>query len=234
MEFDECGYYEPSQADIILDEFTGKMREALTETAKNEIERLRRENAELKDANKKLRQEAVAVNMRSQELERKEKNLECRFYEKKFSEILEPLMNNITVYMASHEGHSQAKCSYCDDEGKLTFKAPDGQETRQYCKCRSYIYWYEPIVCELREISLFKYRRCDNKKFIATGKFERDSGDDERFFKSETRMVLEVFSQEVVEQIKTDYNHRIVFTSKAECQKYCDWLNAEREKNEKH
>jgi hypothetical protein len=230
MEFDECGYYEPSQADIILDEFMGKMREALTVTAKNEIEQLRRENAELTDANKKLRQEAVAVNMRSQELERKEKNLECRFYEKKFSEILEPFMNNITVYTASHEGHSQAKCSYCDDEGNLTFTAINGQETRKQCQCRNFIYWYEPIICELRELSLFKYRFSDGNKFIATGKFEKDSGDDERYFKSETRMVLDVFSQEVVGQIKTDYDKRIVFTSKEECQKYCDWLNAERGK----
>jgi hypothetical protein len=230
MEFDECGYYEPSQAGIILDEFMGKMREALTVTAKNEIEQLRRENAELTGANKKLRQEAVAVNMRSQELERKEKNLECRFYEKKFSEILEPFMNNITVYTASLEGHSQAKCSYCDDEGNLTFTAINGQETRKQCRCRNLVYWYEPVVCELREISLFKYRKCENKQFIATGKFVTGNENDHIFFNSETRMVLDVFSQEVVEQIKTEYQQKIVFTSREECQKCCDWLNAEREK----
>jgi hypothetical protein len=30
----------------------------------------------------------------------------------------------------------------------------------------------------------------------------------------------------------TDYDRRIVFTSKEECQKCCDWLNEEKKKKE--
>ena len=57
MNFDDVGYYEPSQAEMIMDEFMGKMRDALTYTAKNEIDQLRHKNAQLEEENKKLRQQ---------------------------------------------------------------------------------------------------------------------------------------------------------------------------------
>jgi hypothetical protein len=234
MNFDDVGYYEPEQAGMILDEYMGKMREALTEAAKNEIERLRRKNKELSEANKKLCLEAANVREKARELQEKEKYLEAWFYQKKFSEILEPFMNNITVYMASDVRHDQKKCSYCDDDGYLIFTAKNGQETRSPCECQRSVYWYEPVVCELKEISLYKYQNCDGKTFIATGKFARDDRDDDRFFNTDTHQVLDTFSPEEYMELKksTVYDRRIVFTSKEECQKCCDWLNAERKKKE--
>jgi hypothetical protein len=233
MDFDDVGYYEPKQADMILDEYMGKMREALTEATKKEIERLKRENEELKEANKILRSEEVKVKYKANKLEEKEKSLERGFYQKKFSEILEPFINNITVYTASMAGHKQEKCSYCDEKGYLTFTAKNGQETNQPCKCQSYIYWYEPVVCELMEISFFKCLSREGRQFIVTGKFEKDGGDDERWFNSERREVIDTFTPVRFELIKIkDYKHRIVFTSQEECQKCCDYLNAIKKEKE--
>jgi hypothetical protein len=229
----DFGDYEPEQAEMLVNEFMGKMREALTETAKNEIEQLRQKNEVLNGTVNRLKQEAIAVKQKARELEEKEKSLEYRFYEKKFSEILEPFMKDIEVYTASHEGHKQDKCSYCDDEGNLVFTAINGQETIRPCKCRDRIYWYEPLLSRLREFTLYKYRNCDGKKFIATGKFDKNNDDDERYFKAEVFMVIDKFSEETL-KLRGGYEYKLVFPSKDECQKYCDWLNTEKEKTGKY
>jgi len=235
MEFDDTGYYEPSQAEIIVDEFMGKMRKALTDTAKNEIEQLKSENARLEKENKFLRELSKNVNAKARELEEREKSLEREFYWKKFSGVIEPFMKNITAFYASDEGHEQEKCPYCNDERDLVYTANNGKTTTRPCECSGRKYLYEPKICDLRELSFCKNDCWEDRGLIVTAKYEkdRDSCRDDRFFKAEMRMVIDVFSPEIVDVLKKkSWDYKVVFTSKDECQKYCDWLNAEREKLE--
>ena len=46
-------------------------------------------------------------------------------------------------------------------------------------------------------------------------------------------MVIETFSEETPDLVKSvRYDKRVVFTSKEECQKCCDWLNEENKRKE--
>ena len=59
---DETGYYDPSDADIFFDEMKEKFREYLTDDVKNKLDRLTKENAELREKNSKLKDENYKLN----------------------------------------------------------------------------------------------------------------------------------------------------------------------------
>lgn len=227
MEYGDYEYYEPGQAEMIMDEFMGKMREALSDTAKNEIETLRRENEALKESNAKLRKRDGEVSLKARQLEDKEKDLERAFYRKKFNEFLEPFLNNIEVYFASHEPHTQPKCEFCDDERKLIFAANNGKTTVQMCECAQRKYWHEPKKTSLQVIEFYK-RDWNGKEFVATAHFDPKSDYDDRYLSAEIRMIVDRFSDETLQMIDSlKYRDKAVFKSQEECQKYCDQLNSQ-------
>ena len=227
MEFDTIDYYEPGQAEIILDELAVKMREALTDKIKYEIEALHKENTSLKEQNKKLTEEAYAVKSKERQLEDKEKHLEYQFYKKKFNEFLQPFLDNIEVYDASHEPHEQEKCEYCNEERKLLFTASNGKTELKICDCAHRKYWWEPKKVSLHKIEFYK-KTYDGYTFYGIAHFYNEK-DGDRYFKVDLQMLLDEFTDETLELVKKlKYEHRIVFKSQEECQKYCDWKNKEK------
>lgn len=226
MNYDDCEYYEPTQADMIMDEFIDKMREALTDAAKDEIERLRRENEELKKYNYTLLKREVDIGAKSRQLDEKEKDLERSFYRKKFNEFLQPFLDNIEVYFASHEPHEQPKCEFCNDERKLIFTASNGDVKMEWCKCAHKKYWREPKKATLQAIEFYK-RDWNGKEFIATAQFEPTfPHDDDKYLSVNVRMIVEQLSDETLQMIESlEYRRNVVFTSQEECQKYCELLN---------
>jgi len=233
MEFDDTGYYEPEQAEIILDEFVGKMRDALTSKARDEIELLRRENAELKEANKNLRNKENAVKKWAKELEEKEKYLERDFLRKKFEDLLQPFLDNVEVFYASHEAHEQPKCGYCDDKRELLFTAANGQTALRNCGCSEKKYWYEPKKVPLRIVNLYKSNR-DGREYVAAAEFNKDEYYSVKTMIVEPKALIKNYTDDVPEIAKSFnyYDHAVVFTSAEECQKYCDYLNQQKGEGE--
>jgi len=233
MEFDDIGYYEPEQAEIILDEFVGKMRDALTSKARDEIELLRRENDELKDKNKKLREQEFAVKQKERELEEKEKYLERDFLRKKFEDLLQPFLDNVEVFYASHEAHEQPKCGYCDDNRKLLFTAANGQTAFRNCGCNEKKYRYEPKKVRFRIINLYKSSR-NGREYVASAEFRKHEYDSAETMIVEPKALIKNYTDDVPEMAKSFnyYDHAVVFTSVEECQKYCDYLNQQKEEGE--
>ena len=64
--YDESPYYEPTIADEILIEYQQKMKDALLESIKSQIENIKQENIDLKEENKTLlnKQHQVALRKR--------------------------------------------------------------------------------------------------------------------------------------------------------------------------
>jgi len=227
MDYDEIEFYEPGQADIILEEYLAKMREALTDRAKYEIERLNRENMDLKEQNKKLRDREGDVKAKARLLEEKEKDLERKFYSKKFADVLQPFMDTTDGFIALQVGHEQPKCEYCDDKRQLLFTASNGSTTLKSCDCDRRKYRFDPVEVSLKVINFYKSTRNGNE-FVATAVFDTDNAYNENtYFKAETRLIVDTFTDEIPALAKSlKYEYRVVFKSAEECQKYCDWLNS--------
>jgi FtsZ-binding cell division protein ZapB len=232
MDFDDIGYYEPDQAEIILDEFAEKMRGVLAGKVRDEIELLRRQNDDMKGKNEKLREQQKAVERKAKELEEEKKDLERNFYRAKFSDVLKPYLDNDEYFIVSYVSHVGPKCAYCNDERKLLFTAVNGKTILQNCDCNTHEYWYEPVKAILGIITLYKSNR-DGREFGVSADFEKDVDYSTNRMRAEPRMIVKNYTDDVPEIAKTlKYEQSIVFTSAEECQKYCDYLNQQKKEHE--
>ena len=73
--YEEPPYYEPTLADEIMFEYQQKMKDALLESVKFQIENIKQENIDLKEENKTLLNKQHQVAIKERELLEKEKNI---------------------------------------------------------------------------------------------------------------------------------------------------------------
>jgi len=214
-------YYEPTLADEIFVEYLHRMKDALSESAKYQIEKIKLENEELKEENKKLKDNQHQVAIKERELLEKEKTLERQFYRKKFSELLKPFTDNYSGYYANSTYKKVNKCNKCDGERKVIYTSPYGDEIKKDCSCNRRYELYEPEHSVIEVLSLWKSNDYDNK-FGITPKYQNKSEDDYRWSKLEFTHFVDVFDETIVNDLR---KYDTLFKSKEECQKYCDWLN---------
>ena len=212
-------YCEPSIADEIFAEYLNKMKNALTENTKYQIEKIKIENEELKEEYKKLSDKQHQVAIKERELLEKERILERQFYSKKFSELLKPFTDNYSGYYADDTYKKVKKCEKCDSDRKIIYTSPYGDKIKKDCLCNRKYNIYEPKHTVIEVLSLWK-NNYDNK-FGITPKYESKS-DDYKWSKLEFTHFIDVFDETIADNIK---KHDTLFKSKEECQKYCDWLN---------
>ena len=220
-------YYEPSIADEIFAEYLNKMKNALTESTKYQIEKIKIENEELKEENKRLHEKQHQVAVKERELLEKEKTLEKEFYRKKFSELLKPFTDNYEGYYANSTYKKVNKCEKCDDERKIIYTSLYGEEIKRDCLCNTRYELYEPQHTIIEVLGLWKSNEY-NSKFGITPKYE-NKDDDYKWGKLEFAHFVDAFDENDVYEIK---KHDTLFKSKEECQKYCDYLNKSIEKDE--
>lgn len=230
---EEYPYYEPTIADEIMMEYQQKMKEALLESIKYQIEHLITENTELKEENKRMQEKVRSIENRERSLEFKEKDIESRvnreFYNKKFSEILTPYEDQMILWIAENKSYLDKKCNLCDTKRQITYTAPDGSTIKKDCKCKKYYSQYNPTKINMVTINLYKSDSYD-KKFIITPKYDSDNYD-KNYSELKISYVFETFNPTEIKDIKLKYDCYIGFKSKEECQKYCNWLNENKNNN---
>lgn len=108
---------------------------------------------------------------------------------------------------------------------------PDGTTTSKSCTCSQPEYWYEP---EEAWIESLRYRVNDanypSERYYRLDKSYQCTGDsrwnDYSYKDFGIQFVYDKFCDDVIEKREQlTYGKDIGFTSKEECQKYCDWLN---------
>lgn len=217
-------YFEPGEAEIILTEFADKMKSVLLENVKTEIESIRAENEKLKLENDELKANVRAVRQKEQELKYRENDLERLFFQKKFSELLTPIVEKYTGYYVDYSYKNRPKCSNCDENRKIIFTSPQGETIERSCDCAGSASYYHPRQTELEKIDLWKDRY--DRKFVVTPQYENKSDDDNRWSSLKLKTVIDVFEKETADDIR---RYESVFSSEKECQKYCDYLNLHKE-----
>lgn len=228
---EEFSYFEPSIADEILMEYQERMKNALLESVKSEISNLKDENSELKEENENLKKKIREIEYKEKALEAREKDMEREFYRKKFSEILKPYEKQMILWVGEYQSFLADKCNLCDSDRKVTYTASDGSTVKLDCKCKKYYSIKVPIKVNVIYLDLFKddfYSK--DSRFILTPKYEGKQYDS-KYAELRVSYVFDVFKPENVEDLVLKYSCYIGFTSKEECQKYCDWINKKSSKN---
>lgn len=214
-------YFEPGEAEIVLSEFAEKMKSVLLVNVKTDIDSIKAENEKLKLENDELKAKERAVYQKEQELKYRENDLERLFFQKKFSELLTPLVEKYTSFYVDYSYKKRPKCSNCNENRKIIFTSPQGKTIEQSCECAGSDGYYHPKQTELEKINLWKDRY--DRKFVVTPQYENRSDDDNRWSSLKLKTVIDVFDKESAGDIR---RYESVFSSKEECQKYCDYLNS--------
>lgn len=231
----ETGYYEPSDADIFFDEMKEKFREYLTDNVKYELDRLIKENADLREKNNKLSDENRKLNSEKQSAawskDTIRREVENEFYTKNIDEVFKDRLENIDVWFADYAAHNQPKCQYCNNDRKRVYKDPDGFEVEVACNCGKRIHRYEPNTATFGTLTYcVKPSRysSERKIFVKDWSLYKPNNTycDYGYGDFKILHIVDAFNNDVLDLRNTlSYGEKIGFKNKAECQKFCDWLN---------
>lgn len=239
--YDEPPYYEPTIADEILIEYQQKMKEALLESIKLEIENMKNENEKLKEENKKLRLKSIEIDNKERDLKYKEENIKKEvteeFYKSNIGDTLKQYMENCELWFAGDERYQNEKCELCNENRELVAKFPNGEFAKIKCACSNFFSRYIPA---LSEITLIKFSKKDSK-YTSDRKFYLDKtysarrdrsyyNYDHDYQEFNIYHIIDEFNEGIVELHENkSYSEKLGFKNKEECQKYCDWLNSKKD-----
>lgn len=175
---DDCGYYEPSVADEIIDEYKEKMKEVLLNTVKHEIETLRTENVDLKKRNSELQSKVVAIAVKEKDLE---KNRD-KIIKEAQSEVRRLIYGGFAVgdiCWIQKGNYKSIPCKKCNCTGKVIALIDNKQETVKCPKCDGHKTksWYEGCAVE-GVISQITFKEWNDNKCNETEiwvKYKNDS-----------------------------------------------------------
>lgn len=232
---DETGYYDPSDADIFFDEMKEKFREYLTDDVKNKLDRLTKENAELREKNSKLKDENYKLNSEKNRAEWSKdsirREIENEFYNKNIDEIFKDRLENIDVWFADYIYHEQPKCEYCNKDRKRVYEYPDGFKLEVSCNCAKQVGCYEPNTATF---SILTYcvkpsnYSSERKIYVKDWSLYKPNNTYTDYGYGDFKIlhIVDTFNNDVLDLRNTlSYGEKIGFKTKEECQKFCDWLN---------
>lgn len=236
-DFDD--YYEPSEGEMFFDEIKEKFREILREDVNSELNRLTKENTELRKTVKEYNDKKMELARRERDIQYKEDNLkrdvEREFYSKTMEEVFEGLLEDSEVWYTEHVPHEKPKCNLCDEERQMIATYPNGEIVKKQCDCARPTYIYEPVISVNKQIKFhkaWKPRYSDHKKCYFT-KNHRPNKDYAEAYDYYSEFRIENIYDEFNEDVKVyheakRYGEKIAFRNKEACQKYCDWLNEQK------
>ena len=206
MNYDD-DFFEASEFEMLIDDWKEALRQSVKKEYKEEMERLRKENAELSDIKNNWTKKCLEL-----EVEK------CEAKKTRLHELLEPY-NKPAWGVECHIEYVREKCDKCDERGYIHYKTPMGRDATEECSCRKRRRIFKPVEAELVEISQYvsPYKDKDIKVYFEY-KMDTEYCKDDKY-----KVTRSVYSGQDFKDIKK-YSD-MVFFDKEKCQEYCDWLN---------
>lgn len=204
-------WYEPSEFDIMIDEFKTELRNSVKKEIQDEIIALKNENARLQDI--KINWDNKCKELRDAKLEYENaKRLaiseakKMRLHEL-FSDYIKPAW-----YPDYEYEYIRDKCTECDNDGYIHFKSPQGHDCKELCDCRKKQLVWTVHPAKICEIITDGYPPKYNPYRVVFD-VTRDKED-------EFRTATQVYDGESFDKVDS---YRIVFLDKEKCEEYCRW-----------
>lgn len=149
MSYWDEDWYEPSEFDIMMDEFKESIKSNARQEIKDEIAGLKNELATLKEVKenwKKIEQENSRLKL---EVQRIKEDAERNANKAKLDDLLKDCPFVAYCIDCSFE-YVQEKCDKCDNTRQIHFTSPSGKDYKELCSCAQKKMIYSP-----REIQLY-------------------------------------------------------------------------------
>ena len=208
-------YVEPTEFELLMEEFKQSLLESVAEEHKKEMARLRTENAELQDFKRRKDEIEHEHCVQKHRLEweysqAKDKLAQARLFE---------LMGNWSMqgWAAKQKTIRLPKCDLCDSDRLRHYTTPTGRKNTELCSCYFSTARYEPTLVRLAQVVQAKKEdRKDDSVWLI---FEEDSRDD--YARCQTWK--NIYEDQSFDDLK---GVGAVFLDKSKCEEYCAWLTA--------
>ena len=216
-------YYEPSATEEAMHEIESILKQGIKKEIQDELERLRKENAELKEFKDNMSAYKRELNNLKSDCARQ--IAEANEKAKKLR-IHELLGDNITTGYAVHiHNERPPKCDKCDHNRRMKFISPLGREMSEDCICAKYTTTYSVEEVELIKFAIHKRggwpeKECLVKYYQHAATTYNDSKDYNSY-----EAITDIYKDKPFEEVN---RYRTVFLDKDKCQEYCDWLNKQK------
>lgn len=217
-------YYEPTIGDEIFLEAEAKLRDALKDSIKQEIENLKKSNQQLQNRNMELEKQIGDIKRRELALERKEQDLEKSILRKRLGELFKPLVDQLNVWRIDHDYIVGEKCNKCDNDRQIEFTSPLGRKMKEKCQCADGAYCYYPKNSIMKSI-LFTQDRYSPENVKVMPTWVRLNWE-ESYIKFTLERYIEDLSEYDENTLFADLDYtNVAFAKQEDCQKFADYLN---------
>lgn len=211
-------YHESRELDLQVEEFKKSLMESVKEEFIAELERLKNENNQLTEVKNNFALIKQEYKNKERQLEVERRELKRKVRNERLSELTKDFQ--IIMYRANSERVKQPKCSNCDNNRRLYYKTPLGNDAWEYCTCNDSYIVYVP-----RDYMRVEFSISDGMKaWYQINNF----GERDEYAKYDVNSIHHnsVYSEGM------DYDevnkYHTFFKNQEDCQKYCDWLNENR------
>lgn len=210
-------YDEPSEFELQMEEFKESLMLSVKKEYKEEMERLKKENARLQDIKNNWDKKVNELEQEKANLRIAQRDATQNAKKERLKGLLDAFKKQAWSYSYSYK-YIREKCDKCDKDGRIHFKSPQGKDLSEECNCRKKILFYEPTEAEV--VEFYDYDKDIRIVFMYKGKNIYNDGSD--YCKTSY-----VYNGEDFESVN-QYTGT-VFYSRDDCQKYCDYINKKQE-----
>lgn len=218
--YDDDFYHEPSEFEMQIEEFKQSLLNSVSEDYKRRMEELVEENYQLQQVKKDFDTIKRDFENKKRELEIERNNLKRDVRRERLSELTKDLQ--VIMYKAYSKRVKGPKCEKCDENRKIHYTTPSGNDAYENCECDIGKTVYEP-----KEFMRVEFNIRDGMRaWYEINNF--DSRDEYCRFDSSSQFARAVYNKDMSFE-KID-NYWTFFKTKEECQLYCDYLNEQEDK----
>lgn len=204
-EYDDY-YPDPTPYEEQIDALVSAVKESVHEDIRNKLERLERENSELRPIKERMQEIERERISEKHELESTKRNALNEAKKMRLTELLKDY--RAVIYTVDDITVHKPKCDLCDNERRIAYTTPLGKSAKENCTCKEYSYKYE-----IREVTAASIEHYSPEGNICVNYY--DDNREERI--SNYHMYKPGTELEKV----TRWTY---FEDKNDAQAYCDWL----------
>lgn len=225
--FEDCfcedgEYYEPSEAEAKMQEITDMLKGAVKQEIKDELERLRKENAELRQYKDKFQENNEKVGQELRNLRFEKEKLERTVKQARIRELLGEYI--VAGWVVQRVYSEKPKCDKCNEKRELVYYSPRGKEMRESCECSESTLSYRVQTTELIRVEIRK--EWDSIKWCRTYFTAPTIWKDGKEVEDSIERTSHVYNDEAFEKIAESYlATRYVFLDEEKCKEFCEYLN---------
>ncbi len=217
LEDEDDFWSETPEFDEKVEEFKEALRTDIKRETQELIEKLQKELGELRDYKEHKLEIERKYHDEIAKMAKAEADIERKYCNKRAQEILAECCA-VGWRVAWKYEEPKEKCDKCGENGNITFYSPQGTRYTEQCKCRRRKVIYYPA--EARLARIYAKKSPDTVQFY----YDKVQGDSESY-SDYTRCYLVKKGDFEKLNIKETQRYEVVFESKEDCEKYCEWYN---------